>query len=129
MQTMYMNKNTLLNYEHTDWLRAIDFYRDDLSVLQERLAEVSFKNNRESIQAGVEHFQNQFIIQKNNLDELRHYVNEHIVHVHDKYSKPNPVPGNELRAEHEKRKSEFQSLEKTMADLRHEFNTFLAKWM
>jgi len=89
---MYMN-DTLLNYEHTDWLRAIEFYKDDLSVLQKRLAEVAFKNNRESVEAGIEHFQNQFLIQKNNLDELRHYVNEHIVHVQDKYSKPNPAPG------------------------------------
>ena len=125
---MYMS-DTLLNYEHTDWLRAIDFYKDDLSLLQKRLAEVAFKNNRESVQAGVEHFQNQFIIQKNNLDELQHYVNEHIVHVQDKYSEPHPAPGNDLLAEHEKRKSEFISLEKTMTNLRHEFNIFLAKWM
>lgn len=125
---MFMN-DTLLNYEHSDWLRAIEFYKDDLSVLQKRLAEVAFKNSRESVQAGVEHFQNQFLIQKNNLDELRHYVNEHIVHVQDKYSKPNPTPGNEMLTEHEKRKSEFQSLEKTMTGLRQEFNTFLAKWL
>jgi len=128
MQTMYMN-DTLLNYEHTDWLRAIEFYKDDLSVLQKRLAEVAFKNSRESVQAGVEHFQNQFLIQKNNLDELRHYVNEHIVHVQDKYSKPYPAPGDELLTEHEQRKAEFQSLEKTMTGLRQEFNSFLAKWL
>jgi hypothetical protein len=126
---MYMNNDTLLNYEHTDWLRAIDFFKDDLSVLQKRLAEVAFKNSRESVQSGVEHFQNQFIIQKNNLDELRHYVNEHIAHVQDKYSAAHPLAGNDLIAEHEQRKLEFLSLEKTMANLRHEFNTFLAKWM
>ena len=126
---MYLNNDTLLNYEHTDWLRAIDFFKDDLAILQKRLAEVAFKNNRESVQAGVEHFQNQFIIQKNNLDELRHYVNEHIAHVQDKYSAAKPAAGDELLNEHEQRKSEFLSLEKTMANLRHEFNTFLAKWM
>ncbi len=126
---MYFKNDSLLHYEHSDWLRAIDFYRDDLSVLQKRLAEVSFKNNRENVSAGIEHFQNQFIIQKNNLDELKHYVNEHIVHVQDKYSKPNPAPENELLAEHEKRKAEFLSLEKTMTGLRQEFNLFLSKWM
>lgn len=119
----------VLNYEHSDWLKAIDFYKEDLVILQKRLAEVAFKNTSSEAMAGVEHFQNQFIIQRNNLDELRHYINEHIQH----FVQDAQVHGDNLESttidEHLQRKDEFMSLEKIMADLRHEFNDFLAKWM
>ena len=119
----------VLNYEHSDWLKAIDFYKEDIIILQKRLTEVSFKNTSKEAMAGVEHFQNQFLIQRNNLDELRHYINEHIQH----FVKDAQVHGDNLESqtidEHLQRKDEFLSLEKIMADLRHEFNDFLSKWM
>ncbi|HMO32434.1 MAG TPA: hypothetical protein PKE63_14140 [Lacibacter sp.] len=120
---------SILNYEHTDWLKAIDFYKEDLTILQKRLAEVSFKNTSKEAMAGVEHFQNQFIIQRNNLDELRHYINEHIQHFVQDITKHEDYVVPAIADEHARRKDEFESLEKVMADLRHEFNDFLAKWM
>jgi hypothetical protein len=126
---MSQTNATVLNYEHSDWLKAIDFYKEDIMILQKRLAEVAFKNTSAEAMAGVEHFQNQFIIQRNNLDELRHYINEHIQH----FVKDAAIHGDNLESqtidEHLQRKDEFISLEKIMADLRHEFNDFLAKWM
>ncbi|MFN4284688.1 MAG: hypothetical protein ACK4E8_01870 [Lacibacter sp.] len=122
-------KTTILNYEHTDWLKAIEFYKEDLDILQKRLAEVAFKNTSKEAMAGVEHFQNQFIIQRNNLDELRHYINEHIQHVAKDITEHNGEVEDDTLDEHARRKDEFASLEKVMADLRHEFNEFLAKWM
>lgn len=120
---------SILSYEHTDWLKAIDFYKDDLVILQKRLAEVAFKNTSKEAMAGVEHFQNQFIIQRNNLDELRHYIHEHIQHVVKDITEHAGAVEDDTLDEHARRKDEFESLEKVMADLRHDFNAFLAKWM
>lgn len=129
MQTLYSNSDTLQQYEHADWLKAIEFYKDDLVVLQKRLAELGLKTTRQSVLAGIEHFQNQFIVQKNNLDELHHYVHEHILHVQNKFHSSAGSKELELTGEHEKRKAEFESLEKVMSELRKEFNRFLAKWL
>ena len=63
--------------EHQDWLKALDFYDNELDILENRLTEVAQKNTGLDAMKGVEHFQNQFIIQRNSIDELRHNMNEH----------------------------------------------------
>lgn len=73
MQTI---KLETLHSEHREWLNKIDFYYDDLKIFRNRLEEVSSRNTSKDISAQVEHFQNQFIIQRNELDELKHAINE-----------------------------------------------------
>jgi hypothetical protein len=53
-------------HEHQEWIKAMDFYKDDLQLLQKRLMEIAGKNNGHDTMAEVEHFQNQFIVQRNN---------------------------------------------------------------
>jgi hypothetical protein len=120
---------SLLNYEHFDWLKAIDFYKDDLSVLQKRLAEVSFKNTGKEVMADVEHFQNQIIVQRNNLEELSHGIYEHIHHVVEDSRVHAGRVAQPLVEEHSQKKDEFQSLMHVIKGLRSEFNHFIAKWI
>ena len=65
-----------LGHDHLEWLKSIEFYEDEFDILEKRLAEIVSKNNGAEAMAGVEHFQNQFVIQRNNLDELKHSINE-----------------------------------------------------
>lgn len=120
---------SLLNYEHFDWLKAIDFYKDDLSVLQKRLAEVAFKNTGKEVMADVEHFQNQIIVQRNNLEELSHGIYEHIHHVVEDSRVHAGKVAQPLVEEHTQKKDEFQSLMYVIKGLRNEFNHFIAKWL
>lgn len=115
--------------EHTDWLNAIEFYKQDLDILQKRLAEVASKNNGREAMAGVEHFQNQFIVQRNNIDILRHNINEHAGKVFADAKEHAGKIENVLIGEHDQMKDEFNSFEKVVKDLREEFNQFLVKWM
>lgn len=124
----YVNAS-LLNYEHFDWLKTIDFYKDDLSVLQKRLAEVAFKNTGKEVMADVEHFQNQLIVQRNNLEELSHGIYEHIHHVVEDSRVHAGRVAETLVSEHSQKKDEFTSLVNVLKGLRKEFNGFLAKWM
>lgn len=124
----YMNAS-LLNYEHFDWLKTIEFYKNDLSVLQKRLAEVAFKNTGKEVMADVEHFQNQLIVQKNNLEELSHGIYEHIHHVVENSRVHSGKVAYTLVEEHGKKKDEFTSLVNILNGLRKDFNSFLSKWM
>ncbi len=115
--------------DHNQWLSTIDFYKTELGILENRLTEIASKNTEKEVLAGVEHFQNQFIIQKNNIDELRHMINEHIQHVvHDTKKHAGRIEDG-LVTEHEKMKEEFMSFEKVVEELRHEFNAYASKWM
>jgi phosphoglycerate-specific signal transduction histidine kinase len=115
--------------DHQEWLKAIDFYDNELDILEERLTEVVKKNNSEDALKGVEHFQNQFIIQRNTIDELRHNINEHAHKVAtDVQSHAGRIETQQVK-DHDTVKEEFESFEKVINELRDEFKLYLSKWM
>jgi hypothetical protein len=54
--------------ENTEWTSKLNFYKDDIKIMTGRLEEVASKNSSKEVLAQVEHFQNQLIIQRNNID-------------------------------------------------------------
>ncbi|MBL7883398.1 MAG: hypothetical protein JNL69_04980, partial [Bacteroidia bacterium] len=77
----------------------------------------------------VEHFQNQFIIQKEQLDILNHHVNEHEQWL-AKYAKENPVAiDKKLFADHIEINDKVETFKKIYAELKVEFNKFVATWL
>jgi hypothetical protein len=118
-----------VNTEHTEWIKGLEFYKDEIHTLENRLLEIATKNSSFEARQGIEHFQNQFVVQRNNIDELRHKIKEHI-HIFTKLPElQEEVVENERLADHENLRDEYQSFEKIMRELRLEFNIFLAKWM
>ncbi len=60
--------------KHQEMNKILDFYEKDIEFLKTLLTEVLSKNNGFEVRAEAEHFQNQFIIQQNNIEELRKKV-------------------------------------------------------
>jgi NAD-dependent SIR2 family protein deacetylase len=58
-----------------DWTRTLQFYKSEIPFFKKRLEEVVNKNTAEDVLKQVEHFENEFKILNNNLDELLHDVN------------------------------------------------------
>lgn len=118
-----------LHFEHQLWLNEAKFYNDELKIYQKRLAEVASKNNAQDVLKNVEHFQNQFIIQKEQLDILNHHVNEHEQWL-AKYAKENPVAiDKKLFADHVSINDKVEAFKKIYAELKVEFNKFVAAWL
>ncbi len=115
--------------EHQEWLKSISFYDNELDILEERLTEIVKKNTSHEALEGLEHFQNQFIVQRNNIDEIRHSINEHAHKSKLNAEKQSEVIEEALASEHEKMKDEFTIFEKVINELRQEFNLYLSKWM
>ena len=126
---MSFTNTTQVNAEHQEWLKGLDFYKEDIHILENRLLEIATKNTTFEARQGIEHFQNQFLVQRNNIDELRHKIKEHISTNGQRTELAAEVVENEKLAEHENLKDEYLSFEKVIKDLRHEFNIYLAKWM
>lgn len=120
---------THLDNEHNDWLRALDFYKTELGILRDRLTEVAGKNTADEVGFNAEHFENQITIQINNVDTLRHNINENLSRVSHQAQENAAHIDKELIAQHEQLRAEYISEEKTINDLRHEFNRFASKWM
>ncbi|HPG08974.1 MAG TPA: hypothetical protein P5275_19920 [Saprospiraceae bacterium] len=66
-----------LHAEHLSWKNDLEFYLDDLGVLTHRLEEIATGNPDSEAMRWVEHFQNQFIRQREVNDEIRHQINVH----------------------------------------------------
>ncbi|MBS1577799.1 MAG: hypothetical protein JST09_21045 [Bacteroidetes bacterium] len=115
--------------EHIQWIKDLDFYKDDLKILSHRLEEIVKKNNSHEVMAEVEHFQNQFIIQRNNIDELKHTIGLHTTEVAQEMKEHAGRIKNSSAVEHHEIKDQVISVEKSIQDLRREFNLFLSKWM
>lgn len=115
--------------ENTEWSKNLDFYADEIKIFTKRLEEIASKNTVQQVRAEIEKFQNQFIVQKNNIDEIAHAVtiNEDIL--------MNEIKKNEFASDHRKvenhtkEKEMVESFEKNFKNLREEFNRFSAKWM
>ncbi|WP_305953159.1 hypothetical protein [Emticicia oligotrophica] len=87
MLEFWVNKNTIslpmdnqkyitdLHQDHQEWDKKLAFYEDELKIMSNRLAEVSAKNTDSDIKVKVEQFQNRFVIQKNEIDSLKHAIN------------------------------------------------------
>ena len=118
-----------LGLEHKEWISKLDFYIEELHIMENRLTEVATKNSSIEARAGMEHFQNQFIVQKNNIDELKHKIKEE---AHLAFNDASQHAGRveEHRIEEYKTMgAEIKDFEKVVNELRHEFNQYLSKWM
>ena len=115
--------------ENQDWLKRLDFYKEEIQILRERLEELTRKNTDAEFLKSVEHFQNQFLIQRNHIDELSHDIrlNEGKL-VHEILH--NPVAVDHRKVENHDSEADFMGyFEKNFATIRAEFNQMAAKWM
>lgn len=118
-----------LHFEHQLWTSAAKFYADELKIYQNRLDEIARKNTGTDVRKQVEHFQNQFIIQKEQLDILNHAITVHEQWL-AKFAKENPVAIDKgLFGDHKAMHEKMDAFHKIYSELKKEFNAFLSKWM
>ena len=119
-----------LNNQYNDQLRSLDFYKKELGILRERLTEIAGKNTGLPVLKEVEHYENTFKVQINNIDELSHNIRSNIAEI-----------AKEAREEHagyiseslirnlESLTHDFNAEEQAIGELRQSFNRFSAAWM
>ncbi|MFM2139681.1 MAG: hypothetical protein RJA57_1988 [Bacteroidota bacterium] len=111
------------------WDKGLDFYKDELVVFEKRLEEVCQRNNSQDARSGVEHFQNQFLIQRKNIQDIKHHVKQYKSHIGSDVIDHVGRINEDLVEEGQGIKDQYQGLERIMSGLRHDFNQFLGKWM
>jgi len=116
-----------LHEDHVEWLKALDFYQDEIVIFKNRLAEVSEKNSNLEVKKLVEKFQNKFIIQKNEIDLLRHYIK------HSEQDMEIEIKKNPVAIDHRKTTEDLSLRDrvkmfvKLFAELKEEFNDFVGR--
>ena len=105
--------NSDLHFEHKQWRRELLFWKDELKSLQNRLNELVLRWTDKEVLAQLEHFQNQFMIQENTINELDNHINLHETNI----------------AEHIEFRNQMDIQRNLYSDLKKEFFRFLSEYM
>jgi len=112
--------------ELNEWNRVIDFYFEELALFNERLAEVAGKNNKPAVTGAIEHFQNQFIVQKEVLQALKHDMHRQLAEITSQVKGAAKITNmNTVDTEFVLR-DRVHTAEKILLELKHSFYRFLA---
>jgi hypothetical protein len=118
-----------LTFAHQACLRGLVFYEIELRFLQERLEEIAGDNTAREVTEQVEHFQNQLIIHGEQIDTLKHRVQENLDQVAaDVKLSENFIPEATV-TNTEKIAEDYKDEENLFKEMRHDFNHFASQWM
>lgn len=118
---------TDLHTERQTWLQAMAFSKDEIGSFENRLAEIMKANTQQDITSMVEHFQNQFIRQREVMDILIHDIHAAEAAMAQQVE-ANPVATEHKTApDHTALRDRAETFTNLFAELKAEFNKFAAK--
>lgn len=118
-----------LHFEHKVWNSQMKFQKEELKFFTKRLEEVAVRWTDKNILKNVEHFQNVFRVQSNQIDQLLHNVQIHEDELVNR-TKENPVAIDHVHFEdHTKQRDDIETQNRIFADLKNEYMGFLRNAM
>ena len=118
-----------LHFDLQTWLNALRFYRDEIMIFEHRMEEIARRNNGSEVMAELEHFQNQYIREREVIDELRHDLKQH-ENLLEKEAKDHPIAvEHRYFSDHGDLRDRMMTFEKLYKELKEDFVRWLAKWM
>lgn len=120
--------HVVLDYFHTDhlrWRNELEFARQELGMYNSRLEQLVVRTINKETLADIEHFQNQFIRERDVIDTLLHHVGLAIKDTATLAQDPGTLAGHFDMQKHLKLGDEMVMFSRLNADLRYSFNKFL----
>jgi hypothetical protein len=114
---------------YTIWLNKLGFYKDDLAVWQNRLNEIASKNTSHEIMAELEQYQNQWTIQNEQIDILKHESGLHIKAIEALISQNVVASDHRKMATNNELEEKLERFEELFFVFRKNIMVFLARWM
>lgn len=119
-----LNKTEQFLHENITWKRLLDFFIQENSFLKTRLSEVVDRETDEIFIAQAEHFQNEFILQDEYINDIGRDIKEQEKNMQLAYTKK-IIPDNKTCGKQEKLRNEISYLEKEFYSLKNQFNKYL----
>ena len=118
-----------LGNQHQEIMNTLEFYAADIKFLEKLLSELLEKNSNHEVKTEAEHFQNQFIIQQKNIDEIKSKI---LINKHEAAMEAKVHAGKvdeRLVTDINEIKHEANQTQKTIEEIRTAFKKFVAKWL
>lgn len=110
-------------HEHKEWLSSLDYYRQELEQMKKRLTDLAPGTSDASSAAEIEHYENQFTIQKSNIERLRHDIKHNQAALHEGVQGLGNVEDT-LLDQYNRLRDSLEIEEKTLKTLQQEFEIF-----
>ena len=119
-----------LNSLPAEILRGLIFYKEEIRIFEDHLTAILKRNNKNGVPAQVEHFQNQFILQKEVIDYLKHdlQVSERQL-AGFVYEMSSDGIENIKMDNHGSLRERMTTFRKIYKDIKNEFRRFEMHWM
>ncbi len=119
-----------LHMEYQLWTRELIFYKEEIRIFEDHLTAILKRNNKNGVPAQVEHFQNQFILQKEVIDYLKHdlQVSERQL-AGFVYEMSGDGIDNIKMDNHGSLRERMTTFRKIYRDIKNEFRRFEMHWM
>ena len=119
-----------LHFEYQLWMNELSFFKEEIKIFEKHLEEVANKNTKVEVRAKVEHFQNQFIRQKEVIDELKHKLNISERQLADYIKDVSGMGLENIRMDnHPWLRGDMQTFRDIYTGLKNSFRRFESEWM
>ena len=119
-----------LHFEHKVWMNELNFFEDEITTFEHRLEELAKPNlTKREVMVELEHFQNQFIRQKEVINEVKHDIR-----MHQQYligvAEASPTTADQPKfQDHGDLRERMETFRKIYLDLKADFFRYAAKWI
>lgn len=128
-----MNKelifNTDLHFEHENWNRELNFWKDELITFQNRLNELNMRWTDKSILAEIEKFQNQFTVHKEAINSIQDQIEMHETNMAGHYQKKEDVLNKSLVQNHLLCRDKMETQRTLYNELKRDFFRLLTRYL
>lgn len=119
-----------LHLEYQLWIRELVFFKEEIKIFESHLEILINKNTGAKVHAQIEHFQNQFIVQKEVIDHLRHDLN---VSERQLARFAHELSGDGIEGikmdNHVRLREQVNTFRKIFKELKNDFRRFEKEWM
>lgn len=115
-----------LHLEHTLWSKELSFAEDELRFFDKKLGQVVTQLQDKTLLAKLEHFQNQFIRQREVVDELKHDIGIHEQSLSRQLQQDLP-PDDQVADDHHAVRERMHLFRRIFAELKAEFFAYLGE--
>ncbi|WP_324028142.1 hypothetical protein QSV08_09500 [Maribacter sp. BPC-D8] len=117
--------NSDLHFEHKQWESELAFWNDELKTFNDRLGELAARWTDKDVLKQLEHYQNEFILHGNVIEDLQEAIEKHELNIANHESSLDITMTNTHMDVRNKMEAERQ----IYIDLKKEFFKFLSKYM
>ena len=121
--------NFNLHFEHEIWNKELLFWQDELIIFNNRLSELITRWTKKEVLIQLEHFQNEFILHGQVIEDLLEAIEKHETRIAWQYEEGHDALDTNMVKNHLEHRNKIETQRQIYAELKKDFFRFLSKYM